>query len=91
MHHGRVCRGAIRETHEEIPLHLPEKLHVDRRITTAKRTQKVDRHKVTKLVTRRIPTTRIIHIIEIAHYCWNLETPSGDETSRIQCATEVKL
>ena len=83
--------GQFEELAQEILLHLPEKLHIDSRLTAAQRAQKADRHEITELVARCIATARIIHLIEIAGQCWNLETPSTDETSRTQFATPVKL
>ena len=83
--------GQFEELTQKILLHLPKMLHIDRRLTATKGTQKADRHKITELVAWGIASARIIHVIEIVGQCWHLETPSGDKISRIQFSTPVKL
>jgi len=80
-----------KELTQEILLHSSEKLHIDRRLTAAKRAQKADRHEITELVARGIAAARIMHIIEIADQCRHLEAPSRDEASGIQFQTAVRL
>ena len=76
--------GQFEELTQKILLHLPEKLHIDRRFPATKGAQKADRHEIAKIMARCVTPSGVFHIIEIAGQCWHLETPPSDETSRIQ-------
>ena len=63
-----MARNAVKQLEkftQEILLHLPEKLHVYRCLTTAKSTQEADHHQITELVTGRIAPARILYTVKI--------------------------